>query len=125
MKRDMDLIRNILLAIEEKGDPIGTVTFAQEDFPDHEWRNVWGHFRMLDHAGIIEAPNQVLSGQDYSVSAISWHGYEFLDLIRDDEIWRQTKEGAEKVKGFSMEILEDIARGFIKTQVKRLTGVDV
>lgn len=51
--------------------------------------------------------------------------YEYLDTIRDPEIWRQTKEGADKVSSRSIETLSQLARGFIRTQVKKLTGEDM
>jgi Hypothetical protein (DUF2513) len=50
-------------------------------------------------------------------------GHDFLDSIRDPEIWRKTKEGAEAAKGFSFDLLKALAKGLIKTQLEQRTGV--
>jgi hypothetical protein len=56
---------------------------------------------------------------------LSWAGDDFLDSVRDPEIWRQTKEGAKKAGGFTVELLGDLAKGLIKTQIKKHTGVEL
>ena len=52
MKRDMDLIREILLAIETIGPPQG---LARLDLPGHDPETVSYHVRLLDQAGLITA----------------------------------------------------------------------
>ena len=49
----------------------------------------------------------------------------FLGAIRDPEIWAKTKKGAAAAGGFTMELLRDLAKGFIKKQVEELTGVKI
>jgi hypothetical protein len=56
---------------------------------------------------------------------LTWSGHEFLDNVRDPEIWRRTKEGADKVGGFSLEVLGASAKGFIKKQVSEKTGSEL
>ena len=51
MKRDMDLIRNILLAIEEKGPPLGIVDI---DLPGHTAEEISFHVVLLRDAGLVE-----------------------------------------------------------------------
>jgi hypothetical protein len=47
----------------------------------------------------------------------------FLDTVRDPEIWKKTKEGAISAKGFTLDLLQDLAKGFIKKQIEERTGI--
>jgi hypothetical protein len=51
---------------------------------------------------------------------LTWSGYEFLDKIRDPEIWRQTKAGASKVGVWSVAMLGELAVGFAKAKAAEL-----
>jgi Hypothetical protein (DUF2513) len=53
----------------------------------------------------------------------TWRGHDFIDSVRDPEIWRKTKEGAQAAGGFTIELLRELAKGFIKTQIEKHTGV--
>jgi hypothetical protein len=44
-------------------------------------------------------------------------------FMRDPEIWRKTKEGASKAGGFTVSLLADLAKGLIRTQIEKHTGV--
>jgi len=66
-------------------------------------------------------PSQPAIG--FGLTGLTWHGHEFLDAIRDPEIWRRTKEGANKAGGFTVSLLADLAKGLIKTQIEKHTGV--
>ena len=50
-------------------------------------------------------------------------GHDFLDAVRDPEIWVRTRKGAEHVKGFTLDLLKDLAKGFLKKQLEEYTGV--
>ena len=46
-----------------------------------------------------------------------------MDAVRDPEIWRKTKQGADAVGSFSFELVKQLASGFIKTKIEEHTGV--
>ncbi|ARW15261.1 hypothetical protein S101446_00120 [Komagataeibacter europaeus] len=54
--------------------------------------------------------------------ALSWKGQEFLDTIRDDSIWKKTKE---KAGSASFDILTAVAKAVLKDRIKSLTGLDI
>lgn len=119
----MNLIRQILLDLESNDDknvyPMEDIlrVVAEKD------ECVVPHARRMIEAGLL-APlidNNTEHRGKYSLSSA---GYEFLDSVRDEELWRKTKEAAESIKSFGIEILRDIAKGFIATQIKRLSGVE-
>ncbi|KCZ88038.1 DUF2513 domain-containing protein [Hyphomonas jannaschiana] len=125
MKRDADLLRKILLAAEAKSDDGLIVTLTPEDLPHPNFEEVmWSHVLVLEDLGYI-AHEQQACDESVDVGRITAAGYDFLDSVRDDEVWRKTKEAAASAGGFTIDLLGDLAKGLIKTQIKRLTGVEV
>lgn len=77
------------------------------------------HLTLMAHGGLLE---YVHSETDYRPTM---KGFDFLDMVRDPEIWQQTKEGATKVGAFTGDVLFALAKGFIKKKVERHTGVKI
>ncbi len=125
MKRDMDLIRSILLKVEADCKPMSVTSFMSDDFKEHDWKTVRGHMQLLEDARYFYECEQALSGDKHSVWGITWAGHDFLDTVRNDEIWEMTKDRAKAAGGFTVELLGDLAKGFIKTQIKKQTGVEL
>lgn len=124
MKRDMDLIRTLLLEIEDKHDGSGRDVKIKIEGRSHE--EVTEHLFMLDEAGLIEGRDAShLQGRHMLVLRMTWHGHEFLDGIRDPKIWAETKEGAKKVGAFSLDVLSAIARGIVKKKIADMSGVEI
>jgi hypothetical protein len=85
MKRDMDLVRKILLAMEagELGPIAG---YDQAVVGHHVWLMLQGH--------IIEAATSTTQGDAHPVAlpiAITSEGHDFLDTVRDDTVWATVK----------------------------------
>lgn len=115
MKRDMDLIRDLLLKIEE-----GQTSFSTED-DDEAAERVSEHLRLLNERGLIKG--MFLLDGGVLVSGLEWEGHDFLDAIRDPAVWAKTKSGALAAGGWTMDILKDLAKGLIKKQIEERTGV--
>jgi hypothetical protein len=85
MKRDMDLIRDILLKLEEVPENSYLSNPPEDlDLQEHSFEEVAYHLGLLIDAGLLEA-SQDLSG-GFAVKKITWHGHEFLDDTRDPTI---------------------------------------
>lgn len=90
MKRDMDLVRSILLKIEEQ--PY-TGSFLDVSVPGHTGEEISYHIMLLDEAGLIEAENVSSSdGMDWKALRLTYAGHEFLDAARNDNVWSSAKE---------------------------------
>ena len=50
-------------------------------------------------------------------------GHDFLDSVRDPETWAKTKKAAVGAGGFTLDLLKDLAKGFLKKQIEDRTGV--
>ena len=92
MKRDMDLVRLILLKIEE--DYVSTALYNLK-IDGYDKETIAYHCKMLHEGGFVSdygshyADNAL---QSFGVGSLTWEGNEFLDKIRDDSFWGKTKK---------------------------------
>ncbi len=122
MKRDMDLVREILLAVEG-----GTLSFGDEDEPDgldHPRDVVLHHLHLMEQAGLVEVMFRPLSGEIH-LRGLTWAGHEFLDTVRDPEVWKRTKEGASKVGGWTFGLIKDLGTAYLKHVAKERLKLDL
>lgn len=106
MKRDMDLIRKILLAIEAHAEPYSwEVPIEIEGYSDKE---VSYHIKLLLEAGLIEARGLKGTGViTWAINGLTWAGHEFLEASRDDSRWGKVKRLViEKTGSLSFEVLK-------------------
>lgn len=92
MKRDFDLIRKILLAIEEQYVDVALYNIKIDDY---DKKVVAYHCDLLYDAGLISNYKaQYANGTIhlFGVGSLTWEGHEFLDKIKSDTIWNKTKE---------------------------------
>ena len=112
MKLDKDLVRNLLLQIEAKPDPIGLIEITVAGHPREE---VAYHIQILDEAGFIKAEDlSSYDGYDWRAERLTFDGHEFLDTVRDAKIWRRTKEIAKSTGVASVKALFEIGKSVAK-----------
>ena len=124
MKLDKDLVREILLAIEANDKtPDSWINLAIESHTDDE---VSYHVMQLHDAGFIVGKNLSSdSGFDWRPQRLTYHGHEFLDTIRDGEVWRRTKVGAEKAGVASIGFLLELGKAYGKQVLKERLGIEL
>lgn len=83
--------------------------------------------RLLAEAGFVWAIDAETMDNRFAMLPVrlTMAGHEYLDTIRDEEIWRRTKEGAGAVGSFSLETLGALARGFVREKIRQHTGIEV
>lgn len=120
MKRDMDLIREILLSVESDEEVKQPQTAEEREKLDYHWRQAI-------KAGLVTASTyQTLSdGMSVANAELTPAGHDFVESVRDPAIWKKTKDGASAAGGFTVELLGEIAKGLLKTKIKQHTGIDV
>lgn len=89
MQRDMDLVRQILLEVEQK---IGALDAKEIEIEGAEPNTVNYHVGLLVDAGLLRAENVTSMGRlEYLVQGLTWEGHEFLDASRNSQIWEKAK----------------------------------
>jgi len=127
MRRDMDVVRELLLRLEAVPMRAGSAAMLPLNRPPlvldgDEVDEIAYNLRLLTDAGFLNLTKN--QGADtIGILGLTWQGHEFLDTVRDPEIWHKTKEGAKKAGGFTVGLLSDLAKGLIKTQIEKHTGV--
>lgn len=117
MKRDMDLARQILLAVEERPYQSGSgFTLTHKEI---EAETLDYHVMLLHEAGLIEATNTTYLGGKtvWRIKRLTWQGHEFLEAARDQSTWNQAKKTISE-KGGSLTF--DVLKGVL-TQLARQT----
>jgi Hypothetical protein (DUF2513) len=101
MKRDMDLIRALLLKAEEQ-PPYGP--FTNMEFPGRSEDEMRFHAELAQEAGLIEAEFMM---DGFFVRRLTYAGHEFLDAAREEKLWNKAKETVRKNAGtLTMEALK-------------------
>jgi uncharacterized protein DUF2513 len=114
LKRGMNLAREILFALEREQTSLNRVEkIIVAGVPDAE---VTYYVALLQHAGFLNAHITYFrsGGPSYSVLGMTRAAHEFLDSIRNPEVWRKTKDAATKAGGASVEIMWTIARVIVE-----------
>lgn len=112
LRRDMDLLRHLLIALAEGRCDVR----GDEDA-------VKFHFGLMIEAGLLRGHAEWLGEEiprTVRVEGISWAGYDFLAAIREDAVWHRVKAALAKVGGqaaFEVVVALGIATG------KQLTGL--
>ena len=124
MKRDPEIERQILLTLEawdNRSNRPDLSGIPADDFV------VGYHLRLLNDVGLIQAADTPHLQDRFAMIPIrlTMHGHEYLDRVRDPEIWRETKSAADSVGNFSLELLSALAKGFVKKKVEQHTGVEL
>jgi hypothetical protein len=107
MKRDMDLVRQILLQIEAAQQPRGPVKLT---IPGHSEEEVSYHVKLPAQAGLITAvDNSTMQSVSWQAAGLTWPGHEFLDSIKNETVWDKTKAVVkEKGGAISFEVLKGL-----------------
>lgn len=124
MKRDLDLIRSLLIHFEEKCSPPGIVDTSQAIIGGYSPYEISYHVGLLVDAGLITTGDSRVFGQipSYAVKGLTWAGHEFLDASRDPKNWEKAKGIMRDVGSATLEtakfILSEIIKASIQTQFK-------
>jgi len=109
-------MRQILLDVEALG--LGQRTIYAVETKDDQ--PVVYNVGLLLQGGYLEGMTigGVGTSVGYIVRSLTWEGHDLLDSIRDQGVWRETKEKLRKVGGnvsiaVMMEVAKDVARGFL------------
>lgn len=123
----MDLVRLLLLKLESMSDDAHSVSIldpAGFDLEGYSAEQVDYHLNLLVDANLVDQGGSgALSG--FMFKQLTWAGHDFLDSVRDDEIWRRARDGAKAAGGFSIELLGDLAKGLIRKKIADHTGVQI
>lgn len=119
MKRDMELCRKILFAIEERYVDAAIYNLKIEGYSQEEISYNSG---LLFDAGLISAYKSQNADNHlymFAVGHLTWEGHDFLDKIREDTIWNKTKKVIkDKLLPMTLDIIKEVASAIVSAAVQ-------
>jgi hypothetical protein len=116
MKRDFDLIRKILLTVEnrsheEQGNPIKIEGYTEEE--------ISYNVKLLHEAGYVNAIDASnMDGLCWRPSSLTWRGHDFLDAARENSRWETAKKIVkEKAGTVTLAALQEVLVSLMKRAI--------
>ena len=111
MKLDFDIVRELLIEIENNTELNSFISIPVDDYPENK---LYALIK-LDEAKLINSKILYASNKLYSitVSSLTWNGHNFLNNIREPNIWNKTKGIASKIGAKSFDAFIQISSNVI------------
>lgn len=125
MKRDMDLVRYILIAVENTDGAFdgsqlcegGAYTLEQIAF----------HVELMKAHGLLEA--EIVYAMEHmpvsvEVQRLTWDGCDYLDAVRSDTVWRRSKEAIKEAVGDApLSVIKSVCTSLATTLIMQNLGI--
>jgi hypothetical protein len=126
MKRDWDLIRDILIEIENAEDMDAFLNFSENGYLYPESLEKYGnekinyHLQLLVNADFIST-----SDDDYGekeMSGLTWKGHEYAEKLRDNERWEKIKI---YISEKSLDLGSDTIMSLVRRRINKIIDGDI
>ena len=88
MKRDLRLMRDLLLALEKHND--FPVQPSELNMPGQDWQSLIEHLKILESGGLITGKYVGWkTGGTFLVQGITYAGHDYIETIRNDGIFNR------------------------------------
>ena len=122
MKRDIDLLRAILLQVEALGNPEEPLIHSLS-VEGKDQAHVNEHVKLLIESGYLEGEIKYSTNNRILLTAIRGltpRAYDFLDNIRNNELWHRIRERIATTTGTaSVPIIEHFAHQVVSAALAR------
>lgn len=125
MKRDLDLVRSILIYVEKAVDEVDAEDLVTDNWP---FETVAYHIRLMVHHGLIDLSQDMrdMNGETLSlvVAGLTWDGQDYLDAIRDQKVWAKVKKTVKEAVGSTtFEVMKQTGALVAMSMVKASLGM--
>lgn len=122
LKLNQDCLRDLMLELEDKlfiNTHIYTDEFRTlEIFNKYSDEDVYYSLKQLIKMGLIDGAtkNQAATVQPYYIDVydIEPKGHEFLNNVRDENVWKETKKRISKFASVSIPVLQQVSTAVIQ-----------
>lgn len=125
MRRDLDLVRSILIYVENADSEVDASSMATE-----RWsiELVAYHVRLIAHHGLIDVSHDIRdmnsSTIELTVAGITWDGRDYLDSIREPKVWERVKKIlADTVGSTTLDVVRQTGSMVALTMVREGLGM--
>jgi hypothetical protein len=118
VKRDMDLIRDILRKVEADPRMDGSryVVFDTSDFEGHSQAEIAYHIDLLFENDFVKGI-ATLDAPAAAISRLTWQGHEFLADISAPDVWEKVKERTKGLPEVGITLVWELAKAELKKKL--------
>lgn len=116
MKLIHDCVRDVMLYLEDNLKLDDCINSCQINLPNYSRDDIDYTILKLDEAGFLETSKRDLMG-NIPIMSITYNGHLFLDNIRDDGIWKETKSKISKFASTSLPIIQQVAAAILASKL--------
>ena len=116
MKRDLDLVRQLLLQIEAL-PPIPPVQYRIGEVEDPV---LLKHLEMLIAAGLVDgkiSQSHGARGDVITISGLTWEGHEWIEMVRSQDLWNETKSALLEHGALTYELTKAVAGRLLRARL--------
>lgn len=119
MKLNQDLVRSLLLQIEDKTGPYEPLELSDISIKDYSYEEILYTTERLLEAGYIKARLETTDlHRDHVIYSLTWDGHKFLDTVRDNVVWRRTNDIVKRLSSVSLNLILHIGEQVILDMVR-------
>ncbi|MEQ2870605.1 DUF2513 domain-containing protein [Ligilactobacillus ruminis] len=129
MKLDHDLVRCVLLAIEESENIVGInenelLDYLKKHGSYNDRNSIAYTVSKLKEANFITGNVQWANDSPALIMAgnLTYEGHKFLDNIRDDKVWKDTKTILSRFSSVSLSFVSSVASNVISQLIQKQLG---
>ena len=124
MKRDIDLVRRILLETEGRESPFDASELVS-DCDNYE--SVYYHVDMMHSHGLLDADfSRDMNGKVIrcKIKALTWDGCDYIDAMRSDMVFEKTKRAVkETVESTTLGAFMEVAQALATEAILNSLGI--
>lgn len=129
MKLNQDCVRAVLLELEENltlNDDLYLFQIKQLDCIEKydEDTVIYSILKLIEAKYLLGEP--LYAGDELmelTLSSLTWDGHLFLDTIRDNNVWKETKSVVSKFSSVSISLMSTIASNILNELIRKQLGL--
>jgi len=117
MKRDLELIRDLLFAIEASPEVDVVASLKEKGYSEEQ---IGFHSYLLgdaEYARVIDVTTMGHTMPQALALNLTWKGYEFLDSARESNRWKKAKGALTKVGNTSFDVIAALLKEYAKQEL--------
>jgi hypothetical protein len=123
MKRDMDLVRKILMACSDHEHGRAPANLQIAGYSEEE---IGYHAYIMNEAGLVRATDITNMGSPSPAAfivSLTWDGHDFLEASRNEGLWSKAKQAAGSTGGMVLGVLKSVLIDLATQAAKKAAGL--
>ena len=117
MKLNHDCIRDLLLYLEDNLSMNNYIIANNLSLNKYSSDDILYTADKLYEAGFLNCTRETEDEPIVVIHSISYQGHQFLDTIRDNSVWKDTKSKLSKLASYSIPIIQQVATAITKAKL--------